>query len=72
MSLIRVFQIVLKSGGGLMEGGDKVPLEEGEWEILLVVDFFSPGEPLRRSAFDHLNLFQIKRHHFVNIGHQPV
>ena len=30
MSLIRVFQIVLKGGGGLMGGGgQKVPLEEG-------------------------------------------
>ena len=33
--------------------------------------FFSAGEHLRRSAFDHLNLFQIKKHHFLNIEHQP-
>ena len=34
--------------------------------------FFSVGEHLARSAFDHLNLFQIKKYHSVNIEHQPV
>ena len=35
MSLIRVFQIVLRDRGGM--GVEKVPLEEGEWEILLMI-----------------------------------
>ena len=34
--------------------------------------FFSAGEHLRRSSFDRLNLFQIKKHYCVNIEHQPV
>ena len=39
-----------------------------EWEISLVVDFLSGGGHLR-SAFDHSNLFQSKKHHSVNIEH---
>ena len=38
MSLIRVFQIVLRGWGGM--GVEKVPLDKGEWEILLMVNFF--------------------------------
>ena len=45
---------------------------EGEWGILLGGDFFSAGKHLRRSAFDHSNLFEIKKHHYVNTEHQPV
>ena len=33
--------------------------------------FFSAGEHLR-SAFDHSNLFETKKHHSVNIEHQIV
>ena len=53
-------------------GWQKIPLVEGEWEILQRVDFFfSAGEHLR-SAFDHSNLFETKKHHSVNIEHQIV
>ena len=64
MSLIRVFQIVLR-------GGDrKSSLVEGEWEILLEVGITSSsGGHLRRSAFDHSSLFQSKKHS-VNTEHQ--
>ena len=42
---------------------------EGEWEILLDVDFLPGGGHLKRSAFDHSSLFQSKKHS-VNIEHQ--
>ena len=68
MSLIRLFQIAFmsrrKRGGGLVEG-ENPPSGQQEWEILLEINFFSAGEHLRRSAFDHSNLFQIKKHHSV-------
>ena len=48
-------------------GERPTPLVEGEWEILLGVDFFlSGGGHLRRIAFDHSNLFQGKKHPSVN------
>ena len=49
----------------------KIPLLEEEWEILLGADLFTGGENLKWGAFDHSNLFQIKKHHCVNIEHQP-
>ena len=58
MLLIRVFQIALRSVGG-------ITLVEGKLGFVLESTFtkgglFSAGEHLRRSAFDHLNHFQIK------------
>ena len=64
MSLIRVFQIVL------MDWGRKFPLAEGEWWILLRWIFLSAWGHFRRSAFDHSNLFQIKKYYSVNLEHQ--
>ena len=45
--------------------GENPPSGQQEWEILLEINFFSAGEHLRRSAFDHSNLFQIKKYHSV-------
>ena len=64
MSLIKVFQIVLRGGGE-----NPFP-SEGKWEILLGVDFFIRCGHLKRSACDHSNPFQSKKHHSVNIEHQ--
>ena len=47
-------------------GERPTPLVEGEWEILQGSISFSGGGHLRRSAFDHSNLFQGKKHTSVN------
>ena len=47
--------------------GDKPPpLVEGKWEIYKGWIFLSGGGYLRRSTFDHSNLFQGKKHPYVN------
>ena len=51
-------------------GGRGIPLSGGGWEILLGgFNSYDDGN-LRRSDFDHSNLFQgQKQHHSVNIEH---
>ena len=71
MSLFRVFQIALK-GVGKGEGREKPPSGGGMGNFTKTGVIFSAGEHLRRSAFDHLNLFQFKKHHSVNMEHQSV
>ena len=71
MSLFRVFQIALK-GVGKGEGREKLPSGGGMGNFTKTGVIFSAGEHLRRSAFDHLNLFQFKKHHSVNMEHQSV
>ena len=53
---ISVFQIAVWDGGdiGNFAGGI----------------FLDDGENLKRSDFDHSNLFQSKKHHSVNAEHQ--
>ena len=65
MSLIRVFQIVLRDGGNkiLHSGG-------GMGNFTRSGFFLSAGGHFRWSAFDYSLLFQIKKHHSVNIEHQ--
>ena len=55
-------------GGG---AGGEIPFVEEEYEILLGVNFFSAGDCLRRYAFNHSSLFQVKKHS-VYTEHQPV
>ena len=52
--------------------GGENPFRGGGMRSFTRRAFFSVGEHLARSAFDHLNLFQIKKYHSVNIEHQPV
>ena len=62
MSLVRVFQIVLRCGvENPPTGGALGTFTRGEF-------FSSGGAHLRRSAFDHSSFFQIKKHS-VNIEH---
>ena len=63
MSLIRVFQVVLK------DAEEKIPPSGGGMGNLLGMDFLSGVGHLRRSGFDHSSLFQ-SRKHSVNIDHQ--
>ena len=57
-TLTRVYQIALRVEGS--------PIPVGKWEIFLG-DFLSGGENLAKSDFDHWNLFQSYKQHFVNI-----
>ena len=65
MSLIRVFQIVLRDGGKkiLHSGG-------GMGNFTRSGFFLSARGHFRWSAFDYSLLFQIRKHHSVNIEHQ--
>ena len=53
-----------------VEEARKSPVVDGEWKILLGWIFLSGGGHLRRSAFDHLNLYQSKKQYSVNTEHQ--
>ena len=69
MSLIRIFQIALRGGvGGWVREN---PPCGGGMGNLARSGFSSVGEHLRRCAFDHSNLFQMKKHS-VYIEHQSV
>ena len=71
MSLLRVFQIALR-GVGTGEGREKPSSGGGMGNFTKAGVIFSAGEHLWRSAFDHLNLFQFKKHHSVDIERQLV
>ena len=71
MSLLRVFQIALR-GVGKGEGREKPSSGGGMGNFTKAGVIFSAGEHLRRSAFDHLQLCQIKKHLSVDIERQLV
>ena len=59
MPLTRIFQIRVSG----------IPLIGGGWEILLGGFNLYDGGILRRSDFDHSNLFQGLKQHSINIEH---